>query len=374
MSIKIAITQPNRFSASETFIRNHIKHLDEYAEVHNLSGGWVPFFANEKAIFFPFLAKVEQAFAQILLRREFMQGFTARAVAAYLHKHSIQIVLAEYGPSGVAMLPICKRLGIPLVVHFHGLDAHGTDIFEQYGKAYKDVFEYASAVIGVSTHMCKRLVEMGCAQEKVHYIVYGIDTKFTDLKINLNSKNFLMVGRLVDKKAPNLTIEAFAKVVKRFPNANLRIAGDGPLLPVCKATIQKLNIAQNVHLLGVQTHEQIATLMQDTFCFVQHSVTAKNGDSEGTPVAILEASFVGLPVVATRHAGIKDVILEEQTGFLVNEFDIKSMAEKMIFLLENRTIAVAMSKAAQNFIPKNFAMTISIQKLWQILYENCLKK
>jgi colanic acid/amylovoran biosynthesis glycosyltransferase len=256
----IAITQPNRFSASETFIRNHIKHLGEYATVHNLSGGWVPFFANENPIFPAFLAKAEQAFAQILLRREFMQGFTARAVAAYLRKHKVQVVLAEYGPSGVAMLPICKRLGIPLVVHFHGLDAHGTDIFKQYGEAYKNVFAYASAVVGVSTHMCKRLVEMGCPKEKVHYIVYGIDTKFTTLNVNLNNQNFLMVGRLVDKKAPNLTIEAFAKVVQHFPDAVLRIAGDGPLLPLCVATIKRLNIERNVQILGMQTHEQVAAL------------------------------------------------------------------------------------------------------------------
>ena len=188
----IAIVQPNRFSASETFIRNHIKHLGEYAQVHTLSGGWVPFYAENTAIFPPFLAKFEQGFAQILLRREFMQGFTARAVEAYLRKQKVQIVLAEYGPSGVAMRPICEKLGIPLVVHFHGLDAHGTDIFKQYGEAYKEVFAYASAVVGVSTHMCKRLEAIGCPREKLHYIVYGIDTKFAALNPAFNTQNFLM--------------------------------------------------------------------------------------------------------------------------------------------------------------------------------------
>jgi colanic acid/amylovoran biosynthesis glycosyltransferase len=124
----------------------------------------------------------------------------------------------------------------------------------------------------------------------------------------------------------------------------------------------------------MQTHEQVAALMQDTFCFVQHSVTAENGDSEGTPVAILEASFVGLPVIATRHAGIKDVILEQQTGLLVNEFDMEGMSEKMLFLLKNPSISVEMSKAAQDFIPKNFSMSMSIEKLWQILYSNIQPK
>jgi colanic acid/amylovoran biosynthesis glycosyltransferase len=74
-----------------------------------------------------------------------------------------------------------------------------------------------------------------------------------------------------------------------------------------------------------------------------------------------------LPVIATRHAGIKDVILETQTGLLVDEFDMEGMCEKMIFLLKNPDIAAAMSRAGQDFIRKNFTMSMSIEKLWQIL-------
>ena len=60
-----------------------------------------------------------------------------------------------------------------------------------------------------------------------------------------------------------------------------------------------------VDFLGVQSPNQIRDLINNSFCFVQHSIVAENGDAEGTPVAILEATAAGLPVVSTRHAGIK---------------------------------------------------------------------
>src|SRR3546814_21143924 len=100
------------------------------------------------------------------------------------------------------------------------------------------------------------------------------------------------------------------------------MAGIGPLWQQTKELAARLNLEKAIDFAGVLTHEQVYERMKHTRAFVQHSVTAAAGDSEGTPNSILEASAAGLPVVSTRHAGIKEAVRHEETGFLVEEHDV----------------------------------------------------
>ena len=78
--------------------------------------------------------------------------------------------------------------------------------------------------------------------------------------------------------------------------------------PHLESKLQYYKLEQNVRFLGVITAEDFRELLSESLAFVQHSVTALNGDMEGTPLTVMEASSTGLPVVATLHAGIPDVI------------------------------------------------------------------
>jgi glycosyltransferase involved in cell wall biosynthesis len=84
-------------------------------------------------------------------------------------------------------------------------------------------------------------------------------------------------------------------------------------------------------------------------------------------VAVLEAGASGLPVVATRHGGIADVVLHDQTGILVEERDIPATAEAMCRLIENPGLAGKMGQAARRHIAEQFSMDRSIQRLSAIL-------
>src|SRR4030095_662225 len=100
---------------------------------------------------------------------------------------------------------------------------------------------------------------------------------------------------------------------------------------------------------------------------VQHSVVAPSGDCEGTPVSILEAGATGLPVVSTRHAGIPDVVIEGDTGFLVDEGDVAGMARHMIQIARNPRLADTMGRAARKHIEQNFSKDQRIKNLWSII-------
>ena len=71
--------------------------------------------------------------------------------------------------------------------------------------------------------------------------------------------------------------------------------------------------------------------MTNALCLVQHSlVTPLTGDREGTPVSVMEAMLSGLPVIATRHEGIAELITNGETGILIEEYDYQAMANAMV--------------------------------------------
>jgi colanic acid/amylovoran biosynthesis glycosyltransferase len=292
----------------------------------------------------------------------------------FFKKNKIQVVLAENGITGFQVLKACKELKLPLVVHFHGFDAYSNVVLEQHKENYKKMFAYASAIIAVSRHMTEQLIKLGAPAEKVFYNAYGVDTsKFRQGCRRTSTMQVIAVGRFVEKKAPYLTILAFEKVLKRLPEAKLVMVGSGILHDVCRRLVESLHIEDSVDLRGVLSHDRVAELMQQSRVFVQHSLVPASGDSEGTPLAILEAGASGLPVVSTKHTGIIEAVLHGKTGFLVNEGDIDAMADYLYQLLSNPELATRMGNNARKHISENFN-DINLKKLRHILETSCSEK
>jgi glycosyltransferase involved in cell wall biosynthesis len=230
------------------------------------------------------------------------------------------------------------------------------------------MFDYASAIIAVSRHMIEQLVSLGAPTEKVFYNPYGVEiTKFKQSSVLSSPLQVLAVGRFVEKKAPYLTILAFKKVLERLPEARLVMVGAGILHDLCSKLIKALHIEHAVELNGIVHHDGVAALMQRSRVFVQHSLVPASGDTEGTPVSVLEAGAAGLPVVSTRHGGITDVVIHGRTGFLVNEGDIDGMSEYTYQLLNDPDLGSQMGKNAREHVSENFNMERSIKKLGNIL-------
>ena len=124
-----------------------------------------------------------------------------------------------------------------------------------------------------------------------------------------------------------------------------------------------------MQLLGAQPHSIVQREMASARAFVQHSVRAADGDCEGTPVAIIEACATGLPVVATRHAGIPDVVLEGETGLLVEERDVDGMVTAWLHLARDAELAGTLGCAGRARVAEHYELKTSIQRLGQLLGE-----
>jgi colanic acid/amylovoran biosynthesis glycosyltransferase len=277
-------------------------------------------------------------------------------------------VLVEFGNVAVQTLDACRRLRLPLIVHFHGFDVHSRSILERYGARYDELFQQAAALVVVSRTMEEALLALGAPRSKTHYVPNGVDPEqFVGAAPGESPPTFLSVGRFVEKKAPQLTIAAFASVSRAHPDARLRMIGSGRLLGACRDLAQGLGLGDVVDFLETQSHDVVAEEMRRARAFVQHSVVAADGDSEGMPVSILEASAAGLPVVSTRHAGIPEIVVDGETGFLVEERDVPGMAKAMERLLADPSLATMLGENARRRVAEHLSMDASIARLWDVI-------
>lgn len=364
-ALRIVIASPAENAWSETFIAAHIDRLQK---VHLLISGGVP---PRNTSHGPPLVRIAGLGGMLdrLLGKRFggVPGLIRHRLAERLRTERVDVVLAEYGNMGAEILASCGAAGIPLVVHFHGFDAHRTDYIARYGN-YRDLFQYANALVVVSRAMEAQLLAIGAPREKVIYNCYGIDVeRFIPGRPDLAPPHFLAVGRFAPKKAPHLTIEAFAKVVAQRPEARLTMVGQGMLWERCRGMIHNLGLQECVDQCGVKKPEEIVRLLHASRAFVQHSVVTPENDHEGTPLAVLEAMASGVPVVATRHAGIADVVAHEQRGLLCAENDTDAMAAHMIRLIDEPVLALAMGRAGRTYTEQAHRVEVQVANLQAIL-------
>ncbi|WP_339895254.1 glycosyltransferase [uncultured Algibacter sp.] len=364
--MKIAIFSPSKNPYSETFIQAHKNFLKD--EVFYYYGRadtirlehYQPNFSDKISrlslkLFSKFFKKPSNYIWTKLVERS-------------IKKNKIDKVLIEYGTHAYHLLPVLKRINIPFAIHFHGYDASLKRTIKQCNY-YKDLFEIADSVIAVSKKMEEMLLQIGCPKNILVYNVYGPHPEFLQVQAKFNKKQFIAIGRFTNKKAPYYTIMAFKEVLNKHPGAKLLMGGDGELLNTCKNLVNHYNIAQNVIFLGVITPDVFRGYLSESLAFVQHSITADNGDMEGTPLAVLESSAAGLPIISTYHAGIPDVVIHEETGLLSNEHDVKTISTHMQQLLDNLDYAKTLGEQGKNNIKTNFSMERHINKLQNILEE-----
>jgi len=360
----LAIFSPSQNAYSETFIQAH-RQLP--FKVKYFYDGYLPSQLEGTGSLLKF--NLVQRLQKKIGRHFSLQEW---ALLNALKKDMPDCVLAEYGPTAAESLAVLQHLNIPLVVHFHGYDASVHSVLEKYEAGYKKLFAYAGEVIVVSEKMRNDLVNMGCPSEKILLSIYGPDPAYLKLMPTYSKPCFVAVGRFVPKKAPGNTIRAFAKVAARYPEANLIMVGAGELLNECKELCKTLGLEKQVSFSGICSIEQIQNTFENALAFVQHSVIAADGDSEGTPVAILEAQAAALPVVATLHGGIPEVVLNNETGILVEEGDITGMAEAMIRLLSEEGLAKAMGKKGREHIIQHFTIEKHLELVAESIRNNML--
>jgi glycosyltransferase involved in cell wall biosynthesis len=245
--------------------------------------------------------------------------------------------------TGISGIPIKKILNIPYMVYARGSDVYLSNPL--IGILHKSILNNSSAIIALTDHMKKKLMES--TDKKIYTIPNGIDLdKFTvnenkkflrkKLGISINKTIIIFVGRLHVVKGLEYLINAVNKV--KNDNLKLFIIGDGTERENLEKLSKKLNIENYIEFCGEIPNEKIPEYLTASDIFVLPSL------SEGFPNVLLEAMTCGLPVIATKIKGLDEIIEEGINGYLINPKSSEQIAEKIEFISKNKTIYKTISQ------------------------------
>lgn len=248
------------------------------------------------------------------------------------------VLHAHFGPVG-AMVQGLREAGVvdaPLVTTFYGYDVSRTP-----AALYTRLFRRADALLVLGETMRRRLEAMGAPSERIHVHRLGVDLeRFVPVAARTpvadGALHVLSIARLVPKKGIADALRAVARARAAIPRLRYTIIGDGPLRRDLEAMAGSLGVADCTEFVGWQAQPDVIALARTADVILAPSVTAPDGDAEGTPVAILEAQALALPVVSTRHAGIPDVVRHGESAILVEEHDVDALASAIQAIADPR--------------------------------------
>lgn len=270
------------------------------------------------------------------------------------------LIHAHFGPDACFALPIAQRNALPLVTTFHGYDvltsrerlaALGGFRVRRYLAHEAELKRNGAKFIAVSKFVAAALKRLGYPEDRIEQHYIGVDiNRFLPMeeRSKANQKRYLLsVARHVDFKGIDTLLKAFAKLAKKDPEAMLVQVGTGPLLERNKLLAKELGIDTQVQFLGRQPHERVRELMAGALAFCGPSQTAEDGGGEALGIVFCEASASGVPVVATRHGGIPEIVVDGETGLLVHEKDAEALGDALMAVWLDDSLSLAMGRAGR---------------------------
>ena len=280
-------------------------------------------------------------------------GRRRAALERFLQDHNVTAIVAEFGHIGANLAPVGKALGIPVIVYFRGFDASKRLRAPRVVRRYKAAMPNLAALVSVSQSLIDNLAAAGVTHPLCEVLPTGVDTDL--FRPGEKDPHLLIaVGRIVAKKAPLVTIDAFAALAGDFPRHRLEVIGDGELRGAAEARVRALGLGDRVIFHGMKDHAFVRDAISRAQVFLQHSVTDADGNTEGLPTSIQEAMACGTVVVSTHHAGIPEAITDGVNGRLVAEHDAAGFALALRDVVANPAAADRMAADARAVAESRF--------------------
>ncbi len=178
------------------------------------------------------------------------------------------------------------------------------------------------------------------------------------LNISINDTVIINIGRFSFSKAQRYTIQSFVELKKQFDNIKLLLIGEGELMDECKQMVKNLNIENEVIFYGFS--DDISKLLSIADIHVLTSLR------EGLPRVAVEASLLKLPTVAFQVEGIGEVIANEQSGFIVPQYDVKLLTAKINLLIEDKDKRKTVAEKVYQHVAHDWDSNVMLTQLKEI--------
>jgi glycosyltransferase involved in cell wall biosynthesis len=243
------------------------------------------------------------------------------------------------------------------------------------------ILNTADHVSTVSSYVLREMCKTAPEIEARSSVIYnGVDLPgVTPEPLSFDPPRILCIGRLIQEKGFDLVIQALPLLVNQFPQTRLTIVGDGPLRSELQMKAEALNLKHVVEFKGQVKPETVYALINKASVVVlpsrsvQHNPANGFLHSEGFPMVALEAAMMARPLVASMVGGLGEAVVHKQTGMLVENENVRSLANAIAYLITNQDNAVRMGRAGRARAIKNFSLEKCVDA-YHALYQRLIKK
>ena len=282
----------------------------------------------------------------------------ASAAAAFLNKRHYDLVHCQFGHFGLLAVAL-RNAGVfrcPIVTSFRGYDLY-TEINEKQID-YAPLFTSGEAFAPVCEAFSNKLQTLGCPQHKINVIHSPIDCSEFHFQPRFPESNrpieLLSIGRLTPKKGFQFAIQAVRQLMDNGFQPHYSILGEGPYRRELEELIASLRLGEHVSLRGWIPHSEAINVLRSSHIFLQPSTRTAEGDMDGIPNALKEAMATGMPVVATHHSGIPELVEDRVSGFLVPEGNVDALVQRLTQLLRDPRSWQPIGRAARERVLNQF--------------------
>lgn len=263
--------------------------------------------------------------------------------------------------------PAARLAGARLIHTEHSVEHFGR---RRRRAALRMLARWCDKVLAVGERVAQVLCEdVGLPARKVEIVLAGVDVSSyaedrgaarAALGIGEAERVATIIARLHPVKNHPLLLKAFAEVARKLGCARLLVVGEGREEGLIRREVERLGLVERVRLLG--TRRDVPRILAATDVFVLSS------DSEGLPLAVLEAMAAARPVVATAVGDVPRVVRDGQDGLLVGPGDVAALAGALFELLSDTERAGRLGSSAREQVVREYSLRTMIEK-HQALYE-----
>jgi len=233
---------------------------------------------------------------------------------------------------------------------------------------------FANRVVAVSDEIREDLIRANVPPPNIRVVYNGIDIgRFSQsnsvealkstLGVGLQEFVVTMVGRLSPEKGQRLFLEAASRIASGKENVKFLIVGDGPMEEELRGEASRLNLDGRVIFTGFRTDIPAIYALSD--------LVVNMSSIEGLPLTVLEAMASGVPVVAARTGGIPTVIRDDETGLLIDSYDVGALTRAISSLIDNGPKRQQLAAAACELVTMNHS-TERMCRAYREVYQEIL--
>src|SRR6266581_3239893 len=300
-------------------------------------------------------------------RTDFLRLYQAVYVGLRLHELGARHVHAHFAGMAARTAFWIHRF-FPMTFSF---TAHANDIFApRHFEIGLDKLVDAARVIVTETDYAARFLRERFPQraDSVHRIYNGLDlAEFERANFSSTPPLIIAVGRLIAKKGFAELIRACVLLTERGKLFRCEIIGEGPLENELQAQIAQLNLQNRFVLSGAKPQREVRQHLAAASVFVLPSVLDPEGGMDNLPTVIMEAMATGLPVVSTGIGGIPEMVIDNETGFLVSPGDATALADAIDKLISDAVLAQKMGRVGYERAQKLFSIERNVRELCTLI-------